>query len=457
MPTVPATGVIYPTSFGAKGDGVTDDTDAIQRAINALQPGQWLVFPPGTYVHSRSLWIKTPNTTLWSSGATLYATNPSDQAILLAADGVAVYNFTLYAVTSGRRSAPWESRIAIFSDVNNAYPTHNNIVRQNRILAGDVGSPTTNGASAAGIYIYHAENFLVAENTVQRSLSDGIHMTGGSSDGRVIGNFVHQTGDDLISIVSYLGDGWTQTSAQSEADTFAARADRNLVRNVVIASNEVGGNYWGRGVSVVGGHDVTIRNNLIEDTTMAAGVYLAREQSYTSFGVRNVLVQNNTINRVQVNDPVYAPNGIPAKTWQAAIEMYSNVFDDELQIPILQDELRVEHVQVQGNVIDTTFQSAVRAGWGSGVHSVMQGTSASGVSMTRGYWGVDVGPLSVFNNNMTRIGGTPAMRLLGSAASAVTYCSNNTLGGITTTSALCAPSATQSSVVVGGASLSCGV
>lgn len=38
--------------FGAKGDGVTDDTTAIQRAINAVhyQGGGTIVFPPGIYV-----------------------------------------------------------------------------------------------------------------------------------------------------------------------------------------------------------------------------------------------------------------------------------------------------------------------------------------------------------------------------------------------------------------------
>ena len=38
--------------FGATGDGVTDDTDAIQAAVNAVDErgGGTLLFPPGTYV-----------------------------------------------------------------------------------------------------------------------------------------------------------------------------------------------------------------------------------------------------------------------------------------------------------------------------------------------------------------------------------------------------------------------
>jgi hypothetical protein len=64
-------GIINVREFGAKGDGVTDDTEALQAAIAALPPykrneaalndngGGVLVFPPGKYVHSQTLRIKT--------------------------------------------------------------------------------------------------------------------------------------------------------------------------------------------------------------------------------------------------------------------------------------------------------------------------------------------------------------------------------------------------------------
>jgi uncharacterized protein YlzI (FlbEa/FlbD family) len=56
-------------AFGAKGDGVTNDSAAIQNAINSLTKGGTVLFPNGTYLISAAeIKIKLPGTTL--SGST---------------------------------------------------------------------------------------------------------------------------------------------------------------------------------------------------------------------------------------------------------------------------------------------------------------------------------------------------------------------------------------------------
>ena len=55
--------VVNVKDFGAKGDGVTDDTDAIQAAIDE---GKSVFFPDGRYVVSSTLNISTPYQTLFS-------------------------------------------------------------------------------------------------------------------------------------------------------------------------------------------------------------------------------------------------------------------------------------------------------------------------------------------------------------------------------------------------------
>lgn len=52
--------------FGAKGNGVEDDTAAIQAAINATSPtiGGVVLFPPGRYLVSSTLTVNNPNVTI---------------------------------------------------------------------------------------------------------------------------------------------------------------------------------------------------------------------------------------------------------------------------------------------------------------------------------------------------------------------------------------------------------
>jgi hypothetical protein len=57
--------------FGAKGDGVTDDTAAIQAAIDSLTAGGEVYFPPGTYNISAALNLSTQSVVL--RGASRFA------------------------------------------------------------------------------------------------------------------------------------------------------------------------------------------------------------------------------------------------------------------------------------------------------------------------------------------------------------------------------------------------
>jgi len=53
---------------------------------------------------------------------------------------------------------------------------------------------------------------------------------------------------------------------------------------------------WGRGYTVVGGHDVTIRGNYYDNNMSGgAGIYIASEGSYDTLGVSNVWVEGNLI------------------------------------------------------------------------------------------------------------------------------------------------------------------
>lgn len=430
------------SEFGVRGDG-SDETDAMQRALDALQPGQWLVFPAGRYVHSKTLQVKVKGAVLWSDGATLHASNPEDQAVQLMADGASIYNFTLTAVTGRRLTAPWQSRIAVFAGTSPRVLLKDNVVRGNRIIhAGAAGTPLANSASAAGIFVFHATRFLVAENTVARSLADAIHITAGSFDGRVLKNTVREPGDDMIAVVSYIGA--PTTSAAEVAASIDRKREVDLVRDVLVANNDVSGQYWGRGITVVGGENVTIQANRINRTTHGAAIYLARETAYLTFGVRNVLVRDNDISQVQTTAPAYLPpEGRVVQTGHSAVELYSWIFTDEASHAGLGGKLAVQNVQIEGNRIDGTKFDALRIGNGFGRTWGESGRTATGGQ---------VGFINVVRNSLSNVGGTPVSVRNSPPASFNVRCEANTADGQPTSAAQCNGPAP----VVTGAQVTCG-
>ena len=62
---------ILVTDYGAKGDGITDDTVAIKNALAAIQEGQTLYFPKGEYIISSVLSIKSSNITIQGENGTI--------------------------------------------------------------------------------------------------------------------------------------------------------------------------------------------------------------------------------------------------------------------------------------------------------------------------------------------------------------------------------------------------
>lgn len=64
--------ILTPQMFGAKGDGVHNDFQAIQKAVAALPEGGVLLFPTGTYLMTGNrVWITKDNVTFLGSGKIL--------------------------------------------------------------------------------------------------------------------------------------------------------------------------------------------------------------------------------------------------------------------------------------------------------------------------------------------------------------------------------------------------
>jgi hypothetical protein len=363
LPTPPAEGDPTRhdvTRHGARPDDDQPDDAAVERALAALQPGDWLVFPPGRYLQARSWFVTTPGVTLWGPGARVHALDPADLTIGLRADGLRLIGFTLTAATGRRRSEMNTARITVApgrQPREEGLPVSGVLVRGNRIEPAAEAAAELPAGASGGIFVYRAERFTIAENTVRGTLADGIHVTAASHDGRVVGNRVTGTGDDPIAAVSYLGrDGMARLRA--------GQAPLNEpVSDIVIEGNVVGGNPWGRGLAVIGSRRITLRGNRVSGVEHAAGIIVAQEGVYQTPGPREVLVEGNAIRDIQVAEPHPDPARRKRRTGHAGIEIHAFGNDAaDLARPAIAERLAVRDVLVRDNVVDHVAASGIRVG-----------------------------------------------------------------------------------------------
>ena len=247
-------------SFGAVGDGRTDDTAALTRALAALPSGGTLTFPAGKVFPHADVLIVTASGATLSGGGTLLATAEGTSALQLMADAVRVSGLTLaVASTTHRWSAPDQHRLFLGPQSGLA-----------------IDGVVVTGSAAAGVFSYGAQHFTLDRVQVRDTRADGIHMTNGSAYGTVSGPQVSRSGDDGVAVVSYESDG-------------------KPCHDITVSSPVIRTTTGGRGLSVVGGHDVSYRD-IDVDRSAAAGVYLACEgDPYNTFPTQRVMVTGGRI------------------------------------------------------------------------------------------------------------------------------------------------------------------
>jgi parallel beta-helix repeat protein len=259
--------------------GTTDA--ALRKAVAAARRSHRpLYFSAGTYTYDSTLPLR--GITAYGDGpkSILRATNPSSSAIVLRGRGVNLRD--LQVSSPGARTRIGSASAAA--------------VRVDHVLGFSVRNVVIDGAASSGIVVLGGANGLIAGNTVQNTRADAIHLTDGSHDITVSGNVVRSSGDDMIAVVSYVGE--------------------TACKRITITRNRVIGQVTGRGISTVGGEDVTIERNSI-GRTYGAGVYVAAEASYDTLGTLNVRVIGNTIERTDVGEIDHAAIHVVGRTGYA--------------------------------------------------------------------------------------------------------------------------------------------
>jgi hypothetical protein len=257
-PPPPPTNALNLAAFGAKGDGITDNQLVLQRGIDtARSQGRRCYLPAGNYVHDGALTIMSQELFGDGPSTVLIASNPLNEAIYMRGTNPSLHHL---AVTARRGNTTRQGML----------PNH--MVVMFACSGFTVDHVHVSQGSAAGIFNYGSAGGSITNNSVEDTLADGIHNTNAASGTIITGNHVRNVGDDMIAVVSY--------------------ASEKPCHDITIIANNVAGNFGGRGITCIGGNNVTITSNTIVNT-WASGVAAYGENE--TLGVDNVLIQNNTI------------------------------------------------------------------------------------------------------------------------------------------------------------------
>lgn len=255
-------GALDATTLGVKGDGSTDNTPALQNAINqAKASGQALYLPPGTYNHSGGIKADGVKIVGAGSGTVLNATSPFGGAITLTGEGAGLSNLAVNSPSDTRSSQPRDAAV-LLQDANKA----------------TISNLSIQGASSNGIRLANSNNCSITSSFVNGSNGDGIALTAGSSNNLVQGCQVENAGDDSYSDDSYMGE------KQDSGNTFD--------------SDYAGPNFTqGRGFALMGSTNATVKN-CVSDGAKDYGIIAGTDpnsatQAGSNFTLQNNLVTNN--------------------------------------------------------------------------------------------------------------------------------------------------------------------
>ncbi|APR85380.1 putative lipoprotein [Minicystis rosea] len=301
-----------------------DATTAINQALHdaGLMAAQGapvdVLVPAGTFAFSKVLVVPHDvRLRRWpeDTGGTLQATDPDLSAVHLTGDRSGALFLVMISPATKRTSTPWSGSIWVGGGDNVVMSVEDTLV-----VGNDVSTP-----SSAHIFGLAEKGGLWAFNHAHDGYADTFHHTGRSSYCQVVANRARtqdDRGDDLYAFVGYAGNG-------------------DPVHHCSCIAN------WGRdgharGLAAVGAGFISFQNNDIS-RTQAAGIYLAQEDSYHSFGTFDIRVTGNVIDQANLN---LSHDGLLAFSNSPATIDPSTTFG---MIPH-----RVERLTIQGNTFANT-------------------------------------------------------------------------------------------------------
>lgn len=254
---------VWPEAFGAIGDGVANDTVAVQAWLDSLPQYSRVSGKPGsTYRVVNGFDVSVLGTQICDTHFLYPATTATYyHAVRIAADDCKFYNNVVESPPGLTRDATGFG--ILLGGCDNAEVYGNTIMR----------------TGSAAVWIAGATNFRVYSNQIFYPLADGIHVSDACRSGLIAFNTLQGCHDDALACVG---------------DTPALAAPFNIL----IGDNIVDGTVAGHGVVLIACDTVIVKSNILRGTANAGvgsyfwqltGAPVAKDWA------NNCLIEGNTI------------------------------------------------------------------------------------------------------------------------------------------------------------------
>jgi len=359
--------------YGAKGDGISDDTQAIKSAINACDI---LHFPSGTYMVSSTIVIPSNKTLIGAKGSILKAVNDNaiSDAIIknqnwlkgndawITIDGLEIdgNNGKQDKHIGNDYKGIWFKNVSNFKIqqciVHNCYGQTGSGVFVQNASNGDISHNSVYDNGGDGIQVYYGSSFIIiANNLVVNNKQIGIESEGRNginyidyrnTNMNIIGNICKSNIDHNILI------GWTDNS--------------NIANNVCTGSLH-------NGIELLGSKSISVTSNVVHsngDNNNWADINVTAE-SFNENG-RNKYITltgnqlgNSLYNSIKVdtsynivitnNNSLSQSNGIIIGSSSAGIMIESNYIASKYAG--IKIESSIDKITIIGNQIETNISN----------------------------------------------------------------------------------------------------
>ena len=276
-------GTVNVKQFGAVGDGVTDDSDAIQLALN----NNSVLMPAGNYLITKHISILNCHNIIGEKGSSLIIVadysiegqvNNGVNLLFKNIDGLVIKNITIKEKEQASKRVP---------TYDFSFAGCSNFIIENVEVYN---------TSGPGMFLaYQCENFTIDNCYVHHTKADGIHIQSGCKNFVVSNCLAEYTEDDCFAAVSH------------NADVYGVVQYGKFINNTAHDTLVTGSGFCFDGSS-----DIICENNIVYNTQLSSvrsNRFRETEQS-SYFLPNNIIISNNKFSKAGLNENVSSRYGV---------------------------------------------------------------------------------------------------------------------------------------------------